>query len=110
MSLVVTQVSEIERIVSAAVERTLTELLPSLVQKSARKPYLTQREVRDLTGFSNRKLAYLRETRQVEFTALGRSFLYPTKSLLAFLEEKRVRLREDVPPRFGSNDPAEGGA
>ena len=97
MSTVVTDVSVIERIVGEAVQRAVSEQLPALVQRAAVKPFLNQSEVRDLTGFSNRKLAYLRKTKQVEYTPLGRSYLYSTKSLLDFLEEKRVRLRSELP-------------
>lgn len=78
-------------------EEILRDIVPNLVREGTQKPFLTQEEVRQLTSWSNRKLQYLRETKQVEFTPLGRSYLYKTTSLLRFLEEKRIRMRGEVP-------------
>lgn len=97
MPAIVTDEQTIAKLVGEAVEAAVSARLPDLVREAVWKPYLSQQEVRDLTGFSNRKLSYLRKTRQVEYTELGRTYLYSTRSLLRFLEEKRVRLRGDVP-------------
>ena len=94
---IVTDVSVIERLIGEAVERVLSDCLPSIVREATVKPFLSQSEVRDLTGWSNRKLSYVRETKQVEFTPLGRSYLYKTQSLLSFLESKRVKAKGSVP-------------
>lgn len=93
---IVTDVSVIERLIGEAVERVLSDRLPSIVREATVKPFLSQSEVRDLTGWSNRKLSYIRETKQVEFTPLGRSYLYRTASLMRFLEEKRIKPRGEV--------------
>ena len=100
MSSIVTDPGEIRQIVGEEVSDLIRELLPRLVREATSKPCLTQAEVRALTSWSNRKLRYLRETKQVEYVAFGRSYLYATGALLCFLDSQRVRVDADAVPSW----------
>ena len=105
MSIMLTSPEQLQDAIRQVTGAILREIVPDLVREGTQKPYLTQDDVRSLTSWSNRKLRYLRETRQVEFVELGRSYVYPTESVLQFLDENRVRVRKkDIPTWGGSPD------
>ena len=100
MALILTDDNQLRQAVSDVVLPLLREEIPNLVREGFQKPVLTQDEVRTLTGWDNRKLRYLRKTKQVAFVPMGRSFAYPTADLLRFLETKKVRVRRDLVPTW----------
>ena len=92
-TVIVTTPAELRRLVAEAVRDAVRAELPGLVQEATRKPYLTPREVRDLTGWSSRTLQHLRDTRQVPFVQSGRKVLYPTDGVDDFLARNTVVAR-----------------
>ena len=80
--------------VAVAVHEALTNQLPQLVRQATRKPYLTRSDIKGLTGFSDRKLQHLRDTRQLPFVQHGRKILYPTEEVYRFLRDLKVKPRE----------------
>ena len=105
MSIVLTSPEQLQDAIRQVIGSVLEEIVPDLVREGTQKPYLTQEEMRELTSWSNRKLRYLRESNQIEFVALGRSYVYPTGAVLKFLDEKRIRVRrDDVPKWTGPSD------
>lgn len=87
------QFKRLVRRVASAVVDALDERLPRLVRKATEKPYLTREAVKGLTGWSDRTLQHLRDTRQIPFIQDGRKILYPTQDFYEFLEERRVQTR-----------------
>lgn len=61
--------------------------------KAPNKQWLTRTELKELTGWSDRTLQHLRDSRQIPFSQHGRKILYPTDGIYKFLEENRVEVR-----------------
>ncbi len=83
-----------ESVVEATMEgarRVLNEILPDVIRKASTKPYLTKAELIKLTGWSSRKIEYLKSRRQIPFIKRGRSILFPTEDIYDWLEEGRVQ-------------------
>ncbi|RMF55909.1 MAG: DNA-binding protein [Bacteroidetes bacterium] len=85
--------ADLEAAIEAAVRRAIEEALPEAVRRATEPEYMTGAEVMALTGWSERKLAYLRQRREVPFIKRGRSVLYPREGIREYLEEGRVRAR-----------------
>ena len=81
---------EIEEATEKAVSRLLSEQLPALVRKAARKPWLTTEEACEYLQVSRRHLQYLRTSRSLPFSKDGRTIRYHVDDLDEFLESKRV--------------------
>lgn len=79
----------------AAVEEALLACLPGVLRRARLPPYLDTRQLCDLTGWSVRKVAYLRKERRVPFIRRGRSVLYRTADVEAYLDEALVKARVD---------------
>ena len=94
MSAIITNPEDVRRYVRDAVIEVIRQELPDLVTTATRKELYTREEVLDLTGWSDRTLQHLRDTRQIEFVQHGRKILYPSKELHAFLDEHRVVPRD----------------
>ncbi|GIV58383.1 MAG: hypothetical protein KatS3mg042_1296 [Rhodothermaceae bacterium] len=84
---------DLEAAVEAAVRRAIEEALPEAVRRATEPEYMTGAEVMALTGWSERKLAYLRQRRELPYVKRGRTVLYPREGIRAYLEEGRVRAR-----------------
>jgi hypothetical protein len=97
MSSIVTDENRIRAFVTEAVKDALEQELPSLVKQATRKEWLTREEVKDLTGWSDRTLQHLRDTRQIPFAQHGRKILYPTEGFFDFLEAHRIEPRSEAP-------------
>ena len=83
----------LRRIVSDAVNTAVQNAIPDLIRRTTRKPWLTRDEVLELTGWSVRTLAYLRQERKIAFSQEGRKILYETASLERLLESGYVPAR-----------------
>lgn len=94
---ILTNTEEIEALLKRALTDALLATLPPLVRKSTRKAYLTQAELRELTGWTNRTLQYLRDSRQLAFSQVGRTFVYSTDGLDRCLERHTVPARSPDP-------------
>lgn len=101
MSAIVTDEACIRAIIADAVREALKEELPELVEEATRKEWLTREEVKDLTGWSDRTLQHLRDTRQIPFSQHGRKILYPTEGVLSFLDAHRVAAHRSSALRRG---------
>ena len=78
---------------SEAVEAALTRALPEAVRRALAKPYLTKPELMELTGWSSRRVEYVKSKREIPFVKRGRTVLFPTEEVYAFLEMGRVPAR-----------------
>lgn len=93
-------VDRIERIV----RRLIREEVALAVERGMMKPYLTKRELQDWTGWSDRQVAYKKSRREIPYIKRGRLVLFPTREIIAYLEEGRVpvrRTRTRKPGRAG---------
>ncbi|MGB3544945.1 helix-turn-helix domain-containing protein [Rubrivirga sp.] len=79
-----------------AVVDVLADVLPEQVRRALAKPYYTVPEVMDLTGWSRRKVDYLRERREVDFIKRGRTVLFPAEALHAYLDAGLVSARKTI--------------
>jgi len=71
----------------------LRQELPEAVRRGTEKPYLTKSELMQLTGWSSRQVEYRKANRSIPFIRRGRTILFPTDEIYAFLEEGRVKTR-----------------
>jgi hypothetical protein len=83
--------SELDTAISEAVERTVRNLVPELIRKATSKEFLTKEEVKDLTGWSDRTLQNLRDTRQIPFTKHGKKILYPYDGMMQFFQQNHIK-------------------
>jgi excisionase family DNA binding protein len=91
MNAYISSKSELNEVVTLAVERTVRNLIPELIRKATDKKYLTKEEVKDLTGWSDRTLQHLRDSRQIPFVKHGKKILYPYEGFMQFLEECKIK-------------------
>lgn len=94
MSTIVTDIPTIERLVRQAVAEAVDRTLPGLVRRATSKRVLTKSELKAETGWSDRRIQYLRDTKQIAFIPHGRSFLFPREGLDAFYERNRIRVQD----------------
>jgi len=72
------------------------KLKPDLVQairQGVMSPFLTKAKLKDLTGWSDRQIAYKRSRREIPFVQRGRLILFPTDEIIAYLDEGYVPAR-----------------
>ena len=93
MTIIVTDKEGIKTIISDVMREALSEELPKLIREAMHKEYLTPKELKELTGWSSRKMCYLRETRQIPFVQHGRSILYPYDEIKEFFKKHHVKPR-----------------
>ena len=86
--------SQLRSMVDEGVEAALRKVLPEAIRQGTRKPYLTKREVMELTGWSARQIEYKKSRREIPCVRRGRLALFPTDEVYAWLEEGRVPARE----------------
>ena len=82
---------ELERIIKQAVDNAIAEVVPELVRRATAKEYLTKEELMKLTGWSNRTVQNLRDTRQIPFSQHGKKILYPYEGIMKFLKENHIK-------------------
>ena len=80
------------------VRDALADQLPEQVRRALAKPYYTVAEVMELTGWSRRKVDYLRERREVDVVKRGRTTLFPAEALHAYLDAGLVPARKKTTP------------
>ena len=88
---ILSDADEIVDYLAGRLEAKISAKIEEAVERATAKRYLTSKEVRELTGFSARKLHYLRTGGSLSFVQHGNSILYPTESVFKFLEAHRVR-------------------
>ena len=84
------------------VERFIHEAIGSAISESKesagveyKKQWLTKEELKRLTGFSDRTIQNLRDSRQIPFSQHGRKIVYPTRGIERFLQEHVVSTRSE---------------
>jgi excisionase family DNA binding protein len=80
----------IRSLVNEGVQNALSETLPTALRQATEKKYLTKRELMDLTGWSARTVEYKKSERKIPFIRRGRTILFPTEEVYAWLEKGRV--------------------
>lgn len=87
----------LRELVSGALLDTLRDHFPALARAATRKTWLTREEVKELTGWSDRTLQNLRDTKQIAFSQHGRKILYLSEEVEAFLMGHKVASRRTCP-------------
>ncbi len=86
-AVILTAVSEAVR---PAVAEALEQALPEILRRAALPAFLTRKQVMEMTGWSERKLAYLQAEQRIPYSKRGRSVLYRTADVEAYLGEGYV--------------------
>ena len=81
-------------IVAEGVREAVRSEVPAAVRLGVKKSYMTKKELMELTGWSSRQVEYRKANRSIPFIRRGRTILFPTDDLYAFLEEGRVQVKE----------------
>lgn len=76
--------------VRPAVAAALADALPEVIRRAALPPFLTRRELGVLTGWSPRKIDYLLAERRIPCLRRGRTVLFRTADVEAYLNEGSV--------------------
>lgn len=84
----------IRQLVTEAVQDGLDDTLPQAIRRANRKDYLTKKDLMELTGWSARTVEYKKSERKIPFIRRGRTILFPTKEVYAWLEEGRVEAKQ----------------
>ena len=71
----------------------LRESLLGEIKRAVEKPYLTNSELMEITGWSNRTLQHLRDSRQIPFIKHGNKVLYDSTEIHSFLENHKIKSR-----------------
>ena len=82
--------------VAPVVRQAVEDALPEVVRRAALPPYLSKVELSDLTGWSERKIDYLRERGRLPYVKVGRSVRFKTADVEALLDDARVGARSDL--------------
>ena len=75
------------------VRRAVEDALPAVVRRASLPPYLSKAELAKLTGWSPRKVDYLRERGRLPYVRVGRSIRFKTDDVERLLDEARVEAR-----------------
>jgi hypothetical protein len=70
--------------------RALQASLTSALRSAISKPYLTNQEVSELTGWTKRQLAHKRASGALPFLKRGRTIWYRAEEVYSWLEEGHV--------------------
>ncbi len=84
----------LRELLSEELAQTLYEVLPEAVRRATAKPFLTKRELMELTGWSSRQVEYKKSRRELPHIKRGRLVLFPTEDVFAYLEEGRIPARK----------------
>ena len=87
---------DLRSIVSESVREAIQSELPAAVRRGVEKPYMTKKELMLLTGWSSRQCEYKKSQRAITFIRRGRTILFPTTEIYAYLEGGRVDRKRDV--------------
>ena len=88
-------------VIEEIVRRVIREEVPMAVEQGTIKPYLTKRELKDLTGWSDRQVEYKKSKGEIPYIRRGRLVLFPTQEIFVYLEAGRVPAKRS--PRKGTS-------
>ena len=89
-SIIIASKDDLLGAVTEAVKTALILTLPSALERATTKPYLTKKELMELTGWSSRQIEYKKSSRAFPFIKRGRLILFPTKDVYEYLDEAIV--------------------
>jgi len=91
MTTIITADSETLRaLIREAVAEAVSEQVPGIVKQATAKDWLTKIDVLELTGWSDRTLQYMRQSRQIPFSKHNRKIMYPAAGIEQFLKDHNV--------------------
>lgn len=76
--------------VQPAVAAALAAAMPEILRRAALPVYLSRQQVMEMTGWSDRKLAYLQAKRRLAFVKRGRTVVFRTADVEAYLGDGYV--------------------
>ena len=91
--LVAALAARLTKALSPVVRQAVEDALPAVVRRASLPPYLSKAELSELTGWSERKVDYLRERGRLPYVKVGRSIRFRTNDVERFLDEARVEAR-----------------
>ena len=92
--LTITTPAVLKELVTASVVAAVREALPPAIRQANLSPYLTKKQLMDLTGWSSRTVEYKKAEGKIPYIRQGRLVVFPTDEILAWLEEGRVPANE----------------
>lgn len=92
-AIILTAVSDAVR---PAVAEALIDALPEVIRRAALPPYLSRKQVLELTGWSDRHLSYLQSTGRLPFSKRGRTVRFLTKDIEQHICEAYVPAKKAV--------------
>lgn len=91
MTTIITADTETLRtLIREAVAEAVSDQVPSIVKQATAKEWLTKADVIDMTGWSERTLQYMRQSRQIPFSKHNRKIMYPSAGIQQFLKDHNV--------------------
>ncbi|MEL6706018.1 MAG: excisionase family DNA-binding protein [Bacteroidota bacterium] len=87
----------LEAAVEAGIRNALVGPVADAIRRANLPPYLTRQQLAELTGWSLRKVDYLKAERRIPYIRRGRSVLFPTAEVEQYLNEGLV-LAKGRPP------------
>jgi hypothetical protein len=91
MTTIITADSETLRtLIRDAVAEAVSEQVPGIVKQATAKDWLTKTDVLEMTGWSERTLQYMRQSRQIPFSKHNRKIMYPSDGIQQFLTDHNV--------------------
>lgn len=103
-SLAVVSISELNKIIEESVEEVLQKSLPKIIKRANLPTYLDTENLCKLANFSPSKCQYLRDKNKIPFLQQGRTVLYPTEEILAYLEQHRIEPNQSVIDELSKNE------
>ena len=77
-------------VVRPIVVEALEAVMPGAIRRAATPPYLDRKGLAKFTGWSERKISYMKARNQLPFVQHGASVRYPTEEIEAMLREGYV--------------------
>lgn len=93
-TLIITTREDLEATINDTIQKAILESLPETIRRANIKPLLTKKELSELTGWSLRKIDYLKSRGEIEYKQIGRSILFPTEKVFEYLDAGTVPRRK----------------
>ena len=92
--LTITTPDTLQTLVTNSVVAAVQLALPPLLRQANLPPYLTKKQLMELTGWSSRTVEYKKSQGKIPYIRRDRLCLFPTDEILAYFEEGRVPAKE----------------
>lgn len=94
MSVIVMEPKELERLVSEAVDRTVSEKVPEIVKRITRDTWMTTEDVENEFKLTRPQQKHYRDTRQISFTKHKRKIFYKRADVVEFMGRNQIPRRD----------------